>query len=279
MRFMLLALALMAGATAARADSDDADRHRHWWGRRPWFWRSGERRSVEKVPASLPSTRYDDSRITVTPSDELVLPRPNAVSLELGMAVPMSDVDLSGFGGGTATNGAAGPSFGVRYLRFPNSSAGVGVELAYHGRSGSDSADLGTVSSRVSGDAVLLLGVVKLPLTNRGRVRPYLLGGGGVYRLTEQVDGKPDAGRVWSDTGTRETRRLIDDAAAGAAATARFGVDFGADPSGGFALELGWTGYTNARFDATAAGRSVGYGGTRAGLDEFTFSGRYSFDF
>lgn len=85
----------------------------------------------------------------------------------------------------------------------------------------------------------------------------------------------------WADTGTHETRRLIDDASWTPAASARLGVDLDVDAlaPGVVTLEAGWTGLASARYGATPQGQKLGLGGISGPLNVVTFTARYGWRF
>jgi opacity protein-like surface antigen len=213
--------------------------------------------------------------------DPLSEPRTQSLSLDFGLAAPLSSIDFSAIGGGgSANNGDVGPLIGFQYLYFTSPRVGWGLEFDYYDRSTTDSSGLVPNSfSRVFGDSVLLLGDVKYSLTDQGPVRPYVLLGAGAHRTTTTVDARPNDGFVWSDTLTNERRRLVDGSAWGAAFSARLGLDFGFADPGVFALEAGWTGLTNAGYQTTAQGRALGLADKPGTLNFFTLAGRWGWSF
>jgi hypothetical protein len=201
------------------------------------------------------------------------------LSIDFGLAAPLGGVSFSGTsGGGSANNGDMGSAFGVQYLYFSSPRVGWGAELHYYDRNTADSPSLLPSSdSHVFGDSLLVLGVMKLALTDRRTVRPYVLLGAGAHRSATAIDAHPSVGFVWSDTRTGETRRLVDDSAVGLAASVRLGLDFGFVDSSVFSLEAGWTGLASARYAATPAGQDLGITGVTGPLNYFTFTGRWGF--
>src|SRR3569832_1589128 len=133
------------------------------------------------IDTSQGRVRVDASRI------ERIEPRDQSLSLDLGLAAPLSDIDFSGtsFGGvpgGQASNGDIGGRIGLQYLRFTSPRTGWGLEVAYAGRSTTDSPDLMPKTfSHVSGGSLLLMGNLKYSLTPDGEVRPYALLGAGAH--------------------------------------------------------------------------------------------------
>lgn len=227
-----------------------------------------------REPAPFPSERRSPR------PEPLFDPARQSLSLDVGLAAPLSDVDFTGIGGGSAGNGEVGPLVGLQYLYYASPRVGVGLELNYYDRGVAESPSLVPSSfSRAFGDSLLLLGDVKCSLTDRGAVRPYVLLGAGAHRTTTTVDAHPAAGFAWSDTGTNETRRLADGGSWGPAASVRLGLDFGfADPRV-FGLEAGWTGLANAGYRATPQGRALGLSDSSGMLNYFTLAGRWGWTF
>ncbi|MBI3563999.1 MAG: hypothetical protein HY079_02245 [Elusimicrobia bacterium] len=211
--------------------------------------------------------------------ERLFGPRRDHVSFEFGLAAPLSDVRFDEAGGGTASDGDVGPLFGLRYLRDVSPRWSAGGEFRFEGRGGTDSPGLlANADASVSGSSVLFLGLLRRSFGRDG-LRPYVLVGAGAHRTTTTIDAAPAAGFAWSDTGTGETRRLVDGDAWGAAATARAGVDFTPRDPGELSLEAGWTLLSRETYAATARGRALGLTGVTAPLQLFTLAVRWGWGF
>ena len=234
--------------------------------------------ALTPAPAPAPS----EYRVTRRPrrAEPLFDPRQQSLSLDFGLAAPLSGVDFSGAGGGTASNGDVGPLVGIQYLYYASPRVGWGLELNYYNRSATDSSNLLPNSfAHVFGDSLLLLGDLKYSLTEEGSVRPYLLLSAGTHRTTTTIDAHPISGFAWSDTLTDERRRLVDDSAWGPAAAVRLGLDFGFAEPAVFGLEAGWTGLWNAAYQPTGAGRALGLSGASGMLNFFTLAVRWGWGF
>lgn len=205
--------------------------------------------------------------------------RRRMVSIGFGLAEPVSKVHFGGVGGGAADNGDLGAAIGAQYVQDLTPRLGAGVEADYVNRSGTFSTRLyPAADASVRGDTWLMLALLRYSFLDRGVARPFvLLGAGGAWNKTI-VDVKPSA---WADTGTRETRRLIDDSAWAPAASARLGVDLDLDAAapGFLTLEAGWTRVARAGYDATPRGAALGLPGIRALLSFASFTARYSIKF
>ncbi|MDP3543109.1 MAG: hypothetical protein Q8T11_11645 [Elusimicrobiota bacterium] len=206
--------------------------------------------------------------------------RRRMVSIGFGLVEPVSKVHFGGgVGGGSADNGDLGVGLGAQYVHFLTPRLGAGLEADYVTRDGTLSTRLyPAADASVRGDTWLMLALLRYSFLRRGAATPFvLLGAGGAWNKTT-VDVKPSE---WADTGTRETRRLIDDAAWTPAASARLGVDLDLDAAGpGFVtLEAGWTGLAHAGYAETPRGRALGLEGIRAPLSLLSFTARYSLRF
>jgi hypothetical protein len=208
-------------------------------------------------------------------------PRSHNLSFDVGGDAALNSVSLSGTSGGnTANDGDGGVLVGMQYLYRPSRQVALGLEFHYYDRSPTDSPNLlPSAESHVFGDSELLMGVVKFSLVDRGFARPFVLLGAGGARTSTTVNAHPQFGSAWSDTGTTETRTLVNDSAFGAAGSARFGVDFGFANPYVFSLEAGWTGVTSATYGATAQGQALGITGVRGPVNYFTFAARFGWDF
>lgn len=231
------------------------------------------------VPAPFPPRRPGRLRwrYEETPSLE---DRRQAFSLNLGLAAPLSGVDFSSIGGGSGSNGGPGPLLGAQYVYYLNQRLGLGADFGFFGRGGTDSPSLVlSADTSVSGGSLLLLGVLRYALLPRGPARPYVLAGLGAHRSSTQIDATPIPGFAWSDTGTAETRRLVDGSSWGLASTLRLGMDFHYLDPAFFSFELGWLGLQGADAPATAAGRALGLSGVSGPLHVFIVGGRWGWRF
>lgn len=198
------------------------------------------------------------------------------VSIGVGLVEPVSKVRL---GGGSADNGDLGLRLGARWAYLLTPRLGAGLEADYLSRSGTLSTRLyPAADARVAGDTWLMLAILRWSPRAAGAARPFLLlGAGGAWNKTT-VDVRPSS---WADTGTRETRRLVDDSAWTPAASARLGVDVDLDPAspGFFTFEAGWTGLAGARYRATPRGEALGISGVSGPLHMLSFSARHGWRF
>jgi len=201
-------------------------------------------------------------------------------SLGFGLAAPLSRVDFSSTGGGSDSNGDAGVLLGAHYhySLTPRLAVGASSEWFHRGAYGSRSL-LPDSETDVSGNTVLLLGTLKLSLIDRGPVRPYVLGGLGGNRTSTAIDATPRRGFGWSDTGTSETRTLVDESHWGFASSLRFGVDFALYGPSFFTIEAGWTRLANASYSATAAGQDLGLNSVTGNQDILLVSARWGWRF
>lgn len=222
---------------------------------------------------------YSEAELPGAPPGAAKAPRRDMLSLGFGLIQPVSQIDFHPIGGGSADDGGFGAQIGAEYVRAVAPRLGAGFDADYFDRSGTVSPRLypsGTAS--VGGDSWVMLGILRYSLTDRGRARPFLLAGAGGAYNTTTVDMRP---ATWADTGTHETRRLIDDSAWVPAASIRAGVDFNVDAldPGVLTLEVGWTGLASARYAATPQGEALGLGGVSGPLNILSFTARYGFRF
>ncbi len=202
------------------------------------------------------------------------------LSLGFGLLEPVSRIDFHSIGGGSADNGDVGAQLAAQYLYFLTPRLGAGLDVDYFDRTGTLSERLfPAASASVSGDTWMMLGIVRYSFSDRGSARPFVLVGAGGARNTETVDVRPSGN--WADTGTHETRRLIDDGAWTPAASARLGVDLDIDAfdPGTLTLEAGWTGLASARYGATPQGQALRLSGISAPASILSFTARYGWRF
>jgi opacity protein-like surface antigen len=207
-------------------------------------------------------------------------PARDMLSIDVGLDAPLTGVSIPGSGGDTTSNGDVGPLVGVEYLHSLTPLLSVGADFEYMYRSPTATPNLlpGAISN-VSGNTEMLLAVAKLALTDRGYARPYLLAGLGVDNTSTLIDATPRPGFAWPDTGTSESRTLVDGSSWGLASTLRFGIDFNVYDPVVFSVEAGWTALDNGRVAATSSAQSVGLSGLSGPLDFFTVAGRWGWRF
>lgn len=200
--------------------------------------------------------------------------RRRLVSLGLGMIVPVSKVNFHSIGGGSADNGDPGVQFGGQYVYFLTPRLGAGLNVDYFDRGGTLSTRLyPSADASVAGETWLLLGILRYTLADSGMARPFILIGAGAGWNKTMIDVRPS---VWADTGTHETRRLIDDSAWTPAASVRLGLDIAVDDlmAGIVTLEAGWTGLASARYAGTPRGEARGLSNVSGSLSIMSFAAR-----
>jgi hypothetical protein len=154
-----------------------------------------------------------------------------------------------------ARNGAG---FGFRYLRNVDPKLAVGGEFSHLSAGSHDSTVLvPNAITRTSLTSNVFLGEVRARWGD-GALRPFLLGGFGVHATSMEIDVNPQAGFVWTDTGTSEVRTAVDTTKSSLAATLQGGVEYHFSPSvcaGAFAA---WYYLGSASYESTNAGRNGG---------------------
>ncbi len=217
------------------------------------------------------------------------LPEPDGVpfedrrrefSFDLGLNVPYGDVSFSAIGGGTSGGGSTGFLGGLQYTYLVSPRVGLGLAFDYAGRASEFSgALLPNGDTRSLGGSQMFLAQAKLTLSDHGRVRPYLMPGLGVAYTSLTVDGAPKFGFAWGDTGTTETRRLIDDQHWSLAGAVKLGLDFDFNAPYFACLEVGWFGVPRRSYGATPDGQALGLGSVSTGFSGPTISGRWGWRF
>lgn len=121
-----------------------------------------------------------------------------------------------------------GGVIGGQFLYFitDTPSLALGFDISHAGFDDHDSFQLLTNRyTQSSADSTSGLFIARLSYP-KGHVRPYIQGGLGAHHTRLSLDGTPINGTSWSDTGTTETRSLLDDGHMGAAAEGAVGVYF-----------------------------------------------------
>jgi hypothetical protein len=200
------------------------------------------------------------------------------LSLQFGLAIPISQVSFSAIGGGNALDGDVGAMLGLQYLHQFSRRLDLGVEFEYADRAQNQTFGLfpsGVAS--ISGDSLIFMGEGRWNLRDHGKARPYLLGGLGAHRTTETIDVRPFPGNYWATTSPFDTRRLVDDDLWGLASCVRFGVDFPLDDKASLGFDLSWLHLTGGTYHATPQGQALGLGGVSGALDIISLAARIGF--
>lgn len=194
------------------------------------------------------------------------------VGLDLGLAAPVSKINGMG---GRETNGSAGARFGVQYLYHLRPSMGLGFELSNGIRSGKESSALVTgANSTIKGNSVVGMAIGRWTFFDESRLRFFALGGLGLHRSRVTIDSSPQAGLVWADTGTRESRTLFDGSGTGFAFALRGGMEYDVSEPFVAGLDFGYEQMAKATYRATAAAKALGASDTSGSIAHFSFMAR-----
>ncbi|MFI5349968.1 MAG: hypothetical protein ACHQ2Z_10525 [Elusimicrobiota bacterium] len=200
-------------------------------------------------------------------------PRSRLFAAGVGLIEPVSRIDFHPIGGGAADDGDLGVQLGAQYFCYLSPQIAAGLDVDYFDRTGTLSERLyPSAEASVSGETWMMLAAVRVTLADLNGARPFvLLGAGGGWNTTT-IDVRPSA---WPDTGTHETRRLIDDSSLVPAASVRLGLDLDVVEPGTLIFETGWTGLASARYGATPQGQALGLSGVSGPLNILSFTVRY----
>lgn len=147
----------------------------------------------------------------------------NEVSINTGGFFPLTRVSVQGGG----TDDLAGPGFmvGADYFRNLTDDFSMGFEIDSINAGQHNSTSIFPhlfITSQFSSLAEFILLRVSKTV---GTISMYGVAGLGAHTTTIKADAFPVAGFSWSDTGTGESRSLINTTAKGAAACLQFGLD------------------------------------------------------
>jgi hypothetical protein len=190
-------------------------------------------------------------------------------------------LDLTAFGQGSARIGNGGFALGGEYFhqlqRFP--ALGIGIDWL--------SADLGQNESLEllpNFDSVSSLhtvqGLVMLRLIRpSGRLRPFLVAGGGFHVTSLKLNSQPLPGFVWADTKTTESRTLYDSGEGSWSATWGLGLECQLNDVIGLGFEGRISRSGHISLSPTAPGQAIGLGDVGGSFDTRAILGRASVSF
>lgn len=166
----------------------------------------------------------------------------------------------------------AGGALGGQYIYYVTGQPAIGLGLDISHNFLHDHAETGIFPNLDSNShfrPTTVLAVAKLAYP-RGKFRPYVMAGVGVHNTHFLLELTPN-GAVWADTGTRETRKIIDGSASAAAVAWGVGADWFPTAKDNFflGLELRGNYLASANYGVTAQGRAAGF--TEAS-DDLSFS-------
>lgn len=202
------------------------------------------------------------------------------LSFGLGFANPLGTIDFSQIrGGGSDRIGALGAEMDFRaiYMTSPYLGFGFGTALMIPGDENS-TALIPNTSTDLSGGSAIFEGLFHWIINPNDPARVHVTGGLGFHVSSLTADSTPLPGFHWSDTGSFETRRLIDDSDAGFAGSLHAGVDFPINPALTIGGETGfyWTDYS---YKPTSTGQYMGLSGVSGNNRFWTLSGRLTWRF
>lgn len=150
----------------------------------------------------------------------------HSISANLGTSIPLTDVDVTGIGGGKEKAGSAGLSIGGQYLYNLRKDIGIGLDINFASSGDKESSTFLTgANSTLSSKTTSVLAVGKKNFLEDKKVSPYVLVGLGFGINNLTIDAKPTTGFVWSNTGTAEERNLADSTKTTFAGALALGLD------------------------------------------------------
>jgi hypothetical protein len=153
-----------------------------------------------------------------------------------------------------------GPAGGGQYVYYLHASPGIGIgfDISHTGlKDHSASQVFPNLDSNSNFKPTTFLAIGKLAYP-RGMFRPYLLGGIGLHSTDMLLELTPN-NATWADTGTTETRRVIDGSGNGFAAALGVGLDWFPIETLFFGLELRTTYLGSSGYGVTSEGRRIGF--------------------
>ena len=151
-----------------------------------------------------------------------------------------------------------GGLIGGQFLYFTSDSVSVGFDISHAGFDSHLSNQLLTnrqTDSSASDTLGQFIGRLSFP---RGHFRPYIQGGFGGHYTRLDLKGHPINGTTWSDTGTIESRDLVDNGHAGLAISGAVGIHIYFTERFFIGAEYKRTALMGRRFDITNAGAREG---------------------
>lgn len=210
----------------------------------------------------------------------------HTLSLNLGVGIPISNVDVSnvcsgGICGGKEKAGSAGLSVGGQYLYNLRDDIGLGIDINYFGSGDQNSSTfIPRADSTLSSKATTVLAVYKYSFTTKGVIWPYVIAGLGFSSSNLKIDAKPATGFVWGDTGTTETRNMLDTTKTVFASAIGLGLDIPITANIIVGGEARWVGNGSTTYDSTQAAKTAfGVTGVDGSLNQILVNAKVAYKF
>ncbi|OFX10633.1 MAG: hypothetical protein A2516_01220 [Alphaproteobacteria bacterium RIFOXYD12_FULL_60_8] len=195
----------------------------------------------------------------------------NEISFNMGGFTPSAKLTLNG----QDDVASPGLAYGGRYLRQTSAHAAFGIGFEKINPVMHNSETLITHAFTSSNfESSTVMGLAKL--STSGAFQLYVMGGLGFHATTLKIDAFPLAGYVWSDTGTFETRSVVNSTKSSAASMLQIGLDgdIGKSLSAGVELAYYYLGATT--YDASPAAKQFGLVGINGAFAGVSFAGHFS---
>ena len=187
----------------------------------------------------------------------------NELSVRLGGYSTGAKISING----SDRVAAGGGGLGLQFLKTLNPGVAVGLQTNILDAGKKDSDHLITNTNTTTKlSALEFLAVVRLSYRNEHAFRPYWLMGGGLESTRFQLEGTPQPGSVWSNTGTAEHRVLVDDRKTAIALALEGGFDYRFSDALGLGAFLGFHLQSRQSYQPTASGQAMGMSDVSGGF-------------
>lgn len=178
----------------------------------------------------------------------------NEFHINAGGFIPLAKLSIQG------TDDLAGPgySFGAQYFRQLGPNFSTGVEIEKLGGTQHNSLTLiNNLFTYSQFDSLTMMVLARLS-SGEGKIRPYGIGGVGFHSTTIQINSFPQPGFTWADTGTVETRNVVNSTKSAAALTLQAGVNDTINESVSFGAGVAYYYLAAATYDASPDAKKLG---------------------
>jgi|GEM_PF-2500579 len=239
--------------------------------------------SAPQGQAAAPPADSWQARLRQRSAEAAEPDRLDEFSAEAGGFLPLTRITIDG------TDSLAGPgyAFGAQYLRRaggdllrqenPSAAFGVGLERLSGGSHASSTLITnGFTTSQFDSTVLMLLGRLS---ADEGRYRLHLLGGLGLHWTNIQINSTPQPGFAWADTGTTETRSVVNSTKSAAALMLQPGFDAQVTDSVWVGAGLAYVFLGPATYDPSPQAQSLGATGGSVAISGFQFSANVNVQF
>lgn len=196
-------------------------------------------------------------------------------TLKLGPTIPLSSISLGGPGDKI---GGVGIYLGLEFAHQYSEHLALGAELGFVKRTTIHStAIVENGNASVSGSSRFLLGSARWSIAPTAKFKPFVGARLGLHNSQIELESTPAPDNYWSDTGSSESRTLVDDNAWGLAYGLTGGAEYWLKESLLAGFEVQFLSTSKSTYKTTPIASGLGLQGINGSLSHFNLACQLKF--